>query len=99
MSFSYQPTNKKRQANTIQMKAKCIKGNSPAEILSSLEESLNDGFKPTLAIVFLSINQDRTAVCRILNNAGLDILGATSCGEFINDYQGCFIYSKNDINV
>jgi len=37
--------------------------------------------------VFISIKQDRKAVCEILHTAGIDILGATSCGEFINGHQ------------
>ena len=69
------------------MKAKSIKGNSPGEIQSALNDSMADGFKPTLAIVFISIRQDRNAVCKILRNEGLDVMGATSCGEFTNEYQ------------
>ena len=34
------------------MKAKSIKGKSPEEIKAALEQSMADGFKPTLAIVF-----------------------------------------------
>ena len=49
------------------MKAKSIKGNSNEEIKSALAESMADGFKPTLAIVFISIKQDRKAVCEILH--------------------------------
>ena len=44
-----------------------------------------DGFNPTLAIVFLSISQDREGVCKLLDSRGLAIFGATSNGEFIND--------------
>jgi hypothetical protein len=69
------------------MKAKSITGGSTAEILSALQESLADGFKPTLAIVFISIKQDRKAVAELLHQQGIDILGATSCGEFINGHQ------------
>src|SRR5688500_16357129 len=69
------------------MKAKSIKGKSPEEIQSCLEQSMADGFKPTLAIVFVSIKQDRKAICEILRNEGIDILGATSAGEFIDGYQ------------
>jgi hypothetical protein len=69
------------------LKAKSIKGKSAEEIKSALAQSLVDGFKPTLAIVFISIKQDRKAICEILHNNGIDILGATSCGEFINDYH------------
>ena len=69
------------------MKAKSIKGKSPDEIQSALQQSMADGFKPTLAIVFISIKQDRKAIAELLHNRGIDILGATSCGEFINGYQ------------
>jgi len=69
------------------MKAKSIKGKSTEEIQSALNESIADGFKPTLAIVFISIKQDRKAVSEILHKENIDLLGATSCGEFINGYQ------------
>lgn len=70
------------------MQAKSIKGKSPAEIQSALQQSMFDGFKPTLAIVFISIRQDRKAICEILHKEGIEILGATSSGEFIDGYQG-----------
>jgi len=66
------------------MKSKTIKGNSPEEIKIALAESLADGFKPTLAIVFLSFKQDLDAVCKILDSEGIQIFGATSSGEFIS---------------
>jgi len=69
------------------MKAKSIKGKSVEEIQSALQQSMADGFKPTLALVFISIKQDRKAICEILRQEGIDILGATSCGEFINGHQ------------
>src|SRR5215207_6058988 len=69
------------------MKAKSITGKSVEEIQLALQESMADGFKPTLAIVFLSIKQDRKAICDILNNEMIDIIGATSCGEFIDTHH------------
>jgi hypothetical protein len=48
---------------------------------------MTGGFIPTLAIVFISISQDRKAVSEILRNAGIDVIGATSSGEFIDGYQ------------
>ena len=69
------------------MKAKSIKGKTPDEIKSALAGSMADGFKPTLAIVFISIKQDRNAVNEILHKENIDLFGATSCGEFINGYQ------------
>ena len=67
------------------MKAKSIKGNSTEEITTALIQSMADGFKPTLAIVFLSIKQDRNAICKILDDEGIAVFGATSNGEFIDE--------------
>ncbi len=69
------------------MIAKSIKGNSPGDIRQALDEAMADGFKPTVAIVFISIKQNRKAISEILNSKDIDILGATSCGEFIEGYQ------------
>jgi hypothetical protein len=69
------------------MKAKLIKGNSTEEIKNELAQSLADGFKPTLAIMFISIKQDRKSVCEILHKERIDIFGATSAGEFSNGHQ------------
>lgn len=66
------------------MKAKSIKGTSANEIHTALNESLADGFKPTMAIVFISIKQDMEAICELLNNKGVSIFGATTSGEFIS---------------
>ncbi len=69
------------------MKAKSIKGNSTDEIREALDLAMQDGFRPTLAILFISINLDRQAICKILSKEGIDFIGATSSGEFINGYQ------------
>ena len=52
-----------------------------------MQQCVSDGFVPKLAIVFISIKQDRNSVCEILHDKGIDVIGATSCGEFINGYQ------------
>ena len=77
------------------MKAKSIKGKSPEEIQTALQESMADaclpdrqGFKPTLAIVFLSVKQDRNAVCKILDDENIAVFGATTNGEFIDEELG-----------
>jgi len=82
------------------MKAKSIKGRSPEEIKSELKQSMADGFQPTLAVVFISIKQDRKAVCEMLNQAGIDVIGATSSGEFVNGHQseGEIVIMVLDIN-
>jgi hypothetical protein len=66
------------------MKAKSIKGSSPEEIKAALEQSMADGFQPTLAFVFISIKQDIDAVSNVLDSHGIQIFGATSSGEFID---------------
>ncbi len=71
----------------IKMKAKSIKGRTTKEVDLALENSLAEGFKPTLAIVFISIKQDRKAVCSILAKYDIEVFGATSCGEFVNGHQ------------
>ena len=69
------------------MRAKSISGNTAGEIKDALEKSMVDGFVPTIAVVFISIKQDRRAVCDILYKKGIDVIGATSSGEFINGHQ------------
>ena len=67
------------------MKAKSIKGKSVAEIQTALQQSMADGFKPTLAIVLLSITQNRKAIAETLAGAGLQIFGVTTNGEFTDE--------------
>ena len=69
------------------MKAKSIKGKSTEEIQNALDVCMEGGFRPTLAFVFISIMQDRKAIVEMLDKEGIDIIGATSSGEFINGHQ------------
>lgn len=70
------------------MNAKSIKGRSTEEIQGGLQQSMSNGFKPTLAIVFASVSQDIDAICRILDDAGIQIFGSTTNGEFIDENHG-----------
>jgi hypothetical protein len=67
------------------MKAKSIQGKSPKEIEAALQQSMAHGFKPTLAIVFASIKQERNAICKTLDDKGIAIFGVTTNGEFIDE--------------
>ncbi len=69
------------------MRAKSIKGNSTEEIKTALENALADDYLPTLAIVFISIKQDRKAISTLLAQHSIDVMGATSSGEFIDGHQ------------
>ena len=66
------------------MQAITIKGKSPADISSALKESMTGGYKPTLAIVFLSVKQDIAAVSKMLDERGIQVFGATTAGEFMD---------------
>ncbi|MBD0287181.1 MAG: FIST C-terminal domain-containing protein [Flavisolibacter sp.] len=66
------------------MTTKTIKGNSPESIAAELKRCTGDDFTPTLAFVFLSIKQNRDAVCRLLDEQCVAIFGATTAGEFID---------------
>jgi hypothetical protein len=70
------------------MKAKSIKGYSTGEIKNALANCMNDGFKPTLAVVFISIAQDREAIRNLLSDSGIQVFGATTNGEFLDETLG-----------
>ena len=82
------------------MKAKSIKGKSTDEIKTAFNIAITDGFKPTLAIVFISIKQDIKAVCEIFDNEEIAIFGATTAGEFIDGdiEEGSIVILLLDIN-
>jgi hypothetical protein len=64
------------------MKAKSIKGSSPGEIKTALEECMIDKFKPTLAFLFLTALEDIDAVTAILDAEGISIFGASTSEKF-----------------
>ncbi|MFZ0453232.1 MAG: hypothetical protein WAM24_05725, partial [Ignavibacteriaceae bacterium] len=66
------------------MNAKSLKGSSLEEIRTALKESMADGFKPALAVVFLSLKLNRDDVCKILNEKDIAVFGSTAAGEFID---------------
>jgi hypothetical protein len=66
------------------MEAKTIKADSTVELESELKKCMDDGFKPTLAIVFLSIKQDSDTVTSLLHKEGINVFGSTTAGEFIS---------------
>ena len=70
------------------MNAKTIKGNDTQQIANELKRAMADGFAPTLAVVFLSIRQDRNEICRTLDSHNIAIYGVTTAGEFIDGDVG-----------
>lgn len=82
------------------MKAKSIKGKSIEEISAALTKSTTNGFTPTLAIVFLSVKQNREAISGLLNEKGIQVFGATTAGEFIDGEieEGSIVMMLLDMN-
>lgn len=82
------------------MQAKSIKGKSAEEIKNALAHSMNDGFVPTLAIVFLSVKQDINAISTILDQHNIQLFGATTAGEFIDGEieEGSIVILLLDMN-
>jgi hypothetical protein len=66
------------------MIAKTIKGQTADALADELEKATSDGFRPTLALLFLSHRQNREAVVDLLDRRGIAIFGATTAGEFID---------------
>ena len=69
------------------MQARTIHIQSPEQAREHVSDAVAAGMKPTLAIVFASIKTDWRSIRDVLHEAGMDVLGATSCGEFTNDRQ------------
>lgn len=67
------------------MKVKSLKGKTAEEIKTALQNILTEDFKPSLALVFISADQERETVCAMLDKEGISIFGATTSGEFIDD--------------
>jgi hypothetical protein len=67
------------------MRAKSIKGKSSEEINNALQESMADGFRPTLAIVFLSIGQDPQVISVLFDKVSVAVFGTITPGEFSDD--------------
>lgn len=67
------------------MQAKNIHGENIDEIKSAFSKATPDGYAPTLAIVFCSIVQDRKALTNFFNEKEVDVFGATTAGEIIDD--------------
>ncbi len=67
------------------MKAKSIKGKSFEEVKAALEQSMEDSFKPTLAICFISKSLDRNSIGNLLDAADIGIFGCTTNGEFVDE--------------
>lgn len=64
------------------MKAKSIHGISTAEIKNALSDCMSDGYKPTMAFVFLTDVEDIDTISALLDVEGIAIFGASTSEKF-----------------
>lgn len=67
------------------MLAKNIYGETIDEIKSKYAKAIEDGFAPTLAIVFSSITRDRKSIVDFFSEKNVTVFGSTTAGEIIDD--------------
>lgn len=64
------------------MQAKSISGKSSVEIKIALDKCMAEGYRPSLAIVFLTEVEDINAVSEPLDSAGITIFGVSTFQKF-----------------
>lgn len=67
------------------MQAKSIKGKTSEAIKSALAQSLADGYKPTMAIIFLTDIAAIGSLSAVLGTAGITVFGASTAQRFTED--------------
>jgi hypothetical protein len=67
------------------MLAKNIYGETIDEIKSKYAKAIEDGFAPTLAIVFSSITRDRKSIVDFFSEKNVTVFGSTTAGEIVDD--------------
>jgi hypothetical protein len=64
------------------MKAKSISGKSPKAIQSALQENIAEGYKPTLAFIFLTELEDIDIISAMMDAENISIFGASTSEKF-----------------
>ncbi len=67
------------------MKAKSINGKSTSAIKTALDQSMADGYKPTIAFVFLTDVEEIEAISAVLDTEGIAIFGASTSEKFTEE--------------
>jgi len=67
------------------MKAKSIKGKTASEIKSALDSTMNNGYRPTVAVVFIAVDNELEVIRKLFTEKGIQIFGSSSGGNFIDE--------------
>lgn len=66
------------------MKAKSIKGKTTEDIRAKLEKSMTDGFRPTVAVVFVANDNEQKGIVKLLSEKKVQIFGASTGDNFVD---------------
>lgn len=66
------------------MKAKSIKGKVTEDIKAALEKSMADGFRPTVAVVFIANENEQKNIVNLLSEKEIQIFGASTGDNFVD---------------
>lgn len=70
------------------MQTRTIHADSLRGFRQTFESHLQDGFKPTLAMIFASVDLDLNGIGAYLTDQKVKVFGCSSCGEFVfNSHQ------------
>ncbi len=67
------------------MQVKSFVAHSVPEVGNQIANFRAEGFRPTLSIVFTSVETDFAALQKVFDEAGVDVVGCTSAGEIVDD--------------
>ncbi|MFK7924119.1 MAG: FIST signal transduction protein [Bacteroidia bacterium] len=67
------------------MRTITFSGDSLSAVAKQIDQILQNGFQPTLAIVFSSVVQKYQDLTALLDQHGVDVIGATTAGEICGD--------------
>ncbi|HEU5164800.1 MAG TPA: FIST N-terminal domain-containing protein [Chitinophagaceae bacterium] len=82
------------------MKARSIKGITAEDIKDAFNKNTADGFRPTLAIVFIAEDNERDSITKLLSEKTIKIFGASTGSNFIDEdiESGATVILLLDIN-
>jgi small ligand-binding sensory domain FIST len=69
----------------VNMQTRTIHADSLRGFRQTFENLLRDDFKPTLAMVFASVDLDLNGIAAFLAGQKVQVFGCSSCGEFVFD--------------
>ncbi|RMG88202.1 MAG: hypothetical protein D6714_01080 [Bacteroidetes bacterium] len=67
------------------MQVRTLSATSVETLEAQINHHLAEGFRPTLGIVFSSVQLDLSAICDLFDQKNIDLFGCSTAGEILND--------------